>query len=120
MRISTELNKDENFYLDLKVFTIFHEWTKQRFNSFFDQQDTEVQIKSHVNNNEFKYSKNKSELTCSQQLRLYFYRSLPQLDNNTRYEPIHDTENYNFYGCQKTCDCSNTNKYQGLQSRFYG
>lgn len=126
---SIELNKDNNFNLRFSI-GVYHipdeldtTGIGMEFTSFFDQEDNEVQIilVPDVNNNRIQvFKKNKSELTFYGQfgnLDYTSYRSLPQLDNNTRYEPIHDTENYNSLpGCQKTCDFSTTNKYQGSRN----
>ena len=62
-----------------------------------------------TNNNRIQvFKKDRSELIFFGQFGNLPYtssRSLPHLDDNTRYEQIHDTENNNpLPGCEKTCD----------------
>ena len=85
-----------------------------------DTGEEQIILVPDTNNNRIQvFKKDKSELTFFGQFGNLPYtsqRSLPHLDENTRYEQIHDTENYNpLPGCEKTCEFSSDNKYQGQE-----
>ena len=125
---SIELNRDDNFKLrfSIGVYNLPDELDCTGIGmEIVDTGEAQIILVPDTNNNRIQvFRKDKSELIFYGQfgnLPLTSRRSLPMYDkNHTRYEPIHDTENYNSLpGCKKTCDFDTENNYKGTRDKDF-
>ena len=123
---SIELNNDDNYNLRFSIgmYKIPDEMDAGIGMDIVDTGNEQIILVPDTNNNRIQvFKKDRSELIFFGQFGNLPYtssRSLPHLDDNTRYEQIHDTENNNpLPGCEKTCDFNSEGDYQGARNRDF-